>query len=313
MARAAKPFTKSQTKPVATSQLAGYVRNTKDVLSRLIELKLVTIRLILISTLIILIIAGPTLYAHFTDTAASINDLATVSATGFAAFVIELFASLLSVVGGSVLSALSFAEQLGIAFAMFLTWVTTLWLLRAQAKGRENLNVREGLYTASAPLIPFVLVSLWGVLQILPLALVMSGFSLLSTAGGLSNILVRVAAIGIVILAVAYTLYWLVSTIMALIIVTIPGTYPWFALQSAKKIVSGFRLRIFKHVLWMVGFTVVTSTILLAPMLALDIITGHRLGLLVTLYGVMLYLAFVVFSTTYLYVQYRRIVDERAD
>lgn len=194
---------------------------------------------------------------------------------------------------------------------LLLGWLTMVWLLRHVTNGTA-VRLRDGLYNAGAPLIPTALVAVAGLLQALPLiataivysAAVSSNF----LAGGVETMLfVAVAA-----LLALLSLYWLSSTFIALVVVTLPGMYPWAALRAAGDLAVGRRLRLLLRLLWLglliviVWAVVLIPTILLAgvlPVSWLPLVPVAILGL--TAFS-------LVLSSTYIYLLYRKMVDDGA-
>jgi hypothetical protein len=108
------------------------------------------------------------------------------------------------------------------------------------------------------------------------------------------------------------------STFLAMVIVTLPGMYPMRALKAAGDLVVGRRLRIMYRLLWGVLITTLAWACVMIPVILLD--TGVK-NLLPAIKGVPfvpLLAAFmgaltVVWISSYIYLLYRRIVDDGAD
>lgn len=290
----------------------GYVAVSRRILDRLLEQKLAYTRLILLGVVSSLIVVGASAYFYYAETALSINDLSMVAASGVAGFGIGLAASLLAVMSGTIASSFSVLQLVWILFVLYMMYVVTLWILRQQSSSK-SLKVRDGLYVAGTSIVPSVLVGAWGLLQLLPFVLLVTGVSYVSTAGGLANPLVRVAVIALVILAAVYTLYWFTSTLIASLIATIPGTYPWAAITTASKLIRGYRSYLLKRTVWLAFIVTIFTMVVITPFLALDILTGNRLALIVIPVVTAVYLSAFVYAVAYIYELYRGVVDERAN
>lgn len=288
----------------------GYVAFSKDVVNIIGLQYRAFLRVALIAVVSMLVIIGVSTYSYYAETAISIGEFSAEAATGIARLMLEISALMLAVVSGTALSTLSILQLTWLGLILFLTFAVTIWLLRQQpvAKGA---TIRDGLYVSGAPLVPSIAVGLWAIVQLLPLALTISVLSLLFSAGGFSNPAVRIAALVLILLAAVYTLYWLVSTLIAAVIVTIPGTYPLGALRSAKELVRGYRFHLLKRLLWLGGLNLVAFIILAFPLLLLDILSGYRFGAAVVLVLQLGVVALFIYNCSYLFSLYRRIVDER--
>jgi hypothetical protein len=208
------------------------------------------------------------------------------------------------------------SQQIFSVLIGLLVWLTTVWLLRNLLAGHK-VTLRDGLYNAGAPIISTFLIGLVMVLQLLPVALALLGFSAASAsgllAGGVEAMLFWIAAS----LLAALSLYWITSTFIALIIVTLPGMYPLRALKTAGDMVVGRRLRILLRLLWMLAAIIVTWALILIPFILLDtwLKGAWPAAEWVPIIPVILLLlgaGSIVWSSAYVYLLYRKVVDDDA-
>lgn len=198
-----------------------------------------------------------------------------------------------------------------------LIWLTTIWLLRAQFAGKTP-KLRDALYDAGSPIVALFLIVLVATVQLLPIAIALVGFAALSSyglldGGGLSLLFWVVATLLSVL-----SLYWLTSTFMAMIIVTLPGMYPVQALRTASDLAIGRRVRILFRVVWLLVTILVAWAAIMVPIILFD---GWVKTLAPALQGIpvvpviMLLMGAVtiVWSTAYVYMLYRKAVDDDAD
>ena len=129
---------------------------------------------------------------------------------------------------------------------------------------------------------------------------------------GAAAMAISMALLGLVIL----TLYWLTSTFIALIIVTLPNMYPMRAIKLAGDLVSGIRLRILYRILWAFLVLAFFWAIILGIFISLDILL--RLWLewfmavpLVPFVILTMAVVSVVFLCVYIYMLYLEIVEAR--
>jgi len=208
------------------------------------------------------------------------------------------------------------AQQIYMVLIALLVWLTTIWLLRNILAGHK-VKLRDGLYSAGAPIFATVLVTLVLALQLIPLALAAIGYAAASStgllAGGVAAMLFWIAA---ALLSIT-SLYWITSTFFAMVIVTLPGMYPMRALRTAGDMVIGRRLRILLRILWMFLVIGIAGAIILIPVILLT--TGLTnlwpalssvpiVPFVLMLYGVCVF----IWSASYIYLLYRKVVDDDA-
>ena len=207
-------------------------------------------------------------------------------------------------------------QQVYIVFLGLLVWLTTIWLLRNLLAGHK-VKMRDGLYSAGSPIIPTLLVTLVLIVQLIPAGLAVVGYAAANASGllsgGVSAMLFWIAA---VLLAVI-SLYWITSTFFAMIIVTLPGTYPMRALKTAGDMVIGRRLRILLRILWMMVSISVTGAVVLIPTILINTGITHiwsgfsNVPFVPTILMLFSVTAFI-WAASYIYLLYRRVVDDDA-
>lgn len=215
---------------------------------------------------------------------------------------------------GGISQTLTEAQQVYAGIIVLLTWLTTVWLLRNLLAGHK-VKMRDGLYSAGAPIVSTFIVALVFIVQLLPLALAVIGYSAASAtgllAGGVEAMLFWIVALLLTVLSA----YWVTSTFFALIIVTLPGMYPYQALKTASDLVIGRRLRILLRLVWMIVVTTVVWVFVMIPIIIFDswiksvwgAISGFPtvpLTLLIT--GAIT----VIWISSYVYLLYRKVVDD---
>ena len=152
----------------------------------------------------------------------------------------------------------------------------------------------------------------------LPLALVLIGYSAAIAsgllAGGVEAMLFWVAA-G---LLTSLSIYWITSTFFALVIVTLPGMYPFQAIKTAGDLVIGRRLRILLRIIWMAVGAFLAWAIILIPIIIFDTwLKGiwKAINWVPTVPIILLGLSSltIVWVSSYIYLLYRKVVADDAD
>ena len=225
---------------------------------------------------------------------------------------------LASSVTGNWNQPLTEAQQVYAIITGLLTWLTAVWLLRViMAGGKPRL--RDGLYSAGAPIISTFIVLLVLVVQLLPVAIATAGFgaaiaSGLIDGGGVEAMLFWAAFTLLLMLS----LYWITSTLLALVIVTLPGTYPFKAIKAAGDLVVGRRIRILLRLLWMALIMAIILLVVMVPIILFDawlkgIVPAISWVPIVPVLLVVVSSLAIVWISSYVYVLYRKVVDDDAD
>lgn len=213
-------------------------------------------------------------------------------------------------------SSLPESQRFPVALCLLLVWLTTVWLLREIMMNRRP-RLRDGLYNAGAPLLSTVSVLLALLVQLLPagvMALLYVGLSsaeLLNT--GFARMLISVLAAAVA----ALVLYWISSTIIALVIVTLPGVYPMRALKAAGDMVVGRRLRIMYRLVWGILCVLLVWLVIMVSVVMLDRWLTSMLSWLANIpvvpcVGAVVVAWAVVWYATYVYLLYRKVVADDA-
>jgi hypothetical protein len=121
----------------------------------------------------------------------------------------------------------------------------------------------------------------------------------------------------VILLLVVLSLYWMSSTFIALVVVTLPGMYPWQAIKTAGDLVIGRRLRILWRLLWL-GFTIALSwVVVMVPVILFDawlkgVLPALEWLPLVPVALLALSSLTVIWAASYVYLLYRKVVDDDA-
>ena len=223
----------------------------------------------------------------------------------------------LTAITGGLSQSLTDVQQIYAGIITLLTWLTSIWLLRNILAGHK-VKVRDGLYSAGAPILSTFIVALLFIVQLLPLALALIAYSAASTAGllagGVESMLFWIAASLLAVLS----LYWITSTIIALVVVTLPGMYPYQAIKTAGDLVVGRRLRVLLRFLWLALTVVISWALIMIPIILFDAwLKGlwPSIGWLPIVPIALLGLSAltIVWVSSYVYLLYRKVVADDAD
>lgn len=191
-----------------------------------------------------------TIEAGLSGTAASV-------ATG-----LSLFAIMLSSSGSNT-------NQVAGLYQMILIVITTLaliWALR-QTYGDKLVSAKEAFYNGMYPLVPFLLVGLVVLLQLVPLLVGSWIFSTVITGGIAVTTAEQMMALILIVALVLLSFYMLTSSLFALYIVTLPDMTPMKALRSARSIVRYRRWTIMRRILALPVLLLVIGAIVMLPII----------------------------------------------
>lgn len=206
------------------------------------------------------------------------------------------------------------AQQIFSILTFLMAWLATVWLLRNLLAGHK-VKLRDGLYNSGAPLFAILCISFFIAVQLIPIAIAALGYNAASTsglidAGGAGAMLFWIGAALLTVLS----LYWITSSLFAMIVVTLPGMYPYRAIQTAGDIILGRRIKILLRWLWMALVIAVTWILVLIPTILLDM--GIK-----SLWPAVAWLPIVpvavlvmaglttIWTTAYVYLLYRKVVE----
>lgn len=199
---------------------------------------------------------------------------------------------------------------------VFFTWLATVWALRNVMADRK-VRVRDAIYSSGAPVVSTVVVGFVLVIQLLPLAIAVLVYNAAIysglIAGGVEEMLLWMALFLLGILS----LYWITSTIIALVVVTLPGMYPFQAIRTAGDLVIGRRLRILLRLVWIVLLTIVIWLVTVIPIILFDAWIKQiwpNIFWIPTVPIVILLMSSItiVWLAAYVYMLYRKVVDDDA-
>jgi len=223
---------------------------------------------------------------------------------------------LVTAVTGGITNTLTDAQQIYAALIILLTWLTTVWLLRSILAGHKA-RLRDGLYNASAPLLSTFLVALVLIAQLLPIAIALIGYSAASSTQLLDSGVAAMLFWIVAALLAVLSLYFITSTFIALVVVTLPGMYPMQALKTAGDLVIGRRIRILLRMVWLGLSITVMWFVIMIPVILFDtwlkslFPTIQWLPLIPVALLVMSTIT-VIWSASYVYLLYRRVVEDDA-
>ena len=297
-------------------KLPGYFAFTGQVFKTIWSNRKSFLAIILIYCAISALLIGISPQETFSDLRDNLSEIGQGIAGGGFGSVTESAILASSMLFGSLTPELSEAQQVYLAIMGLLTWLAVVWMLRQRLAGR-TATLRDALYNSGAPVIPTGIISIIFILQLVPIAVVSIGYAAASSTGlidgGVEAMMFWLAAAGLTCLSV----YWVTATALALVIITLPGMYPLRALKIAGDMVVGRRIRILLRLFWLVLLMVAMWFILMTIAVLIDAGIKALLPVLssvpvVPIAALILGALSLLLSAVYVYLLYRRIVDDDA-
>lgn len=165
------------------------------------------------------------------------------------------------------------------AYQTFFTLITSLaiiWAVRQVLAG-EKVSAKEAYYKGLYPLVPFMLVLVVVILQLLPAAIGATIYSIIINGGLAVTALENALWLVLFVMLCLLSFYMVLSSVFALYIVTLPDMTPFKALRSARNVVLhrrlsiGLRVLALLLVLVLLVLTVVFPVIIFLPWLAMAV------------------------------------------
>ena len=212
---------------------------------------------------------------------------------------LNLFTFLVASGTGTTAAGVANAYQI---LALIVISLAIIWACRQLYAGKA-VRVRDGFYQGMSPLITSILVLLVASLQLLPMLLGLFLYDSLISGGVLTvaweQAIIALVSVGLI----ALSIYWVLATVFALYIVTLPGMTPLAAISSARSIVRFRRGLILRKLLFLLIALVVPAAIILVPV-----------SIYVTIAAVPVYFMLTVVAIgvihAYLYNLYRALIAE---
>lgn len=184
-----------------------------------------------------------------------------------------------------------------------ITSLALIWALRQTYSGAKKLRIRDSFYKGMYALVPFIIVMLAIVVQLLPALIVSSLYSVLQNNSLIVGTPEQVVATIVLIAGLMLSLFWISSSLFAVYIVTLPNTDPRDALRAAKKLIRFRRAVIIRRVLFLPLVLLIISAAILIPLIILLAPAAEVLFVLFTILVIA-----VVHS--YFYTLYRSLLNE---
>jgi hypothetical protein len=301
---------------IRTLELPGYIAFTLEVWRVLWRHKSTFGWLVVVYSLFSGLLLGLASQDAYTQVSESLRTATGSLLKGDAAQLGEVSSQIGVIMSGGLSTSPSESQQFLGGLMVLMAWLTTVWLLRAFLAGHTP-RLRDGIYNSGAPIIPTFILGLFLVVQMIPATLAAIALSAALPTGLIDQGVESMLFWTVALLLFLLSLYWVTSTLIAMIVVTLPGVYPLEALKTANELVVGRRLRILLRLIWLLFTTLLFSALGLVYSILLDSILKSIFPAIEWLpfvpFGLLFIGSFsILWTASYIYLLYRKVVDDNA-
>ena len=118
-------------------------------------------------------------------------------------------------------------------------------------------------------------------------------------------------------LIIVLSLYWILSSVLAMVLITIPGMYPMQAISLAGDLSVGRRGRLLKRIIWHIIQVISLWVVVLIPIILFEDWISKKNEIvasipLVQSVQVLLLTSTFAWTSAYIYLLYRRIIEDKS-
>lgn len=127
-------------------------------------------------------------------------------------------------------------QQFLSALLAIFFWLALIWATR-MLLANKLIKLRDTLYYSGGPFIPTLVILSIICVQLIPAALGIFAYAIVTNGQWLQGGVESMVFAGAMVLLCLLSLYWLTSSIIGAVVVTLPGMYPLRALATARDLV----------------------------------------------------------------------------
>ena len=182
-----------------------------------------------------------------------------------------------------------------------LASLVIIWALRHLMAG-QIISVKQAYYKSMAPLIPFLLILVVIIIQLLPVTIGAGILAAVATSVFTDTTLATIVTSVLFVLLAGWSLYMVSASLFALYIVTLPDMEPRQALRSARELVSFRRLAVIRKIFFMPLFILAVMAVIIVPLIL------YASAIVPAVFYALSMLS-ILFIHTYLYSLYRSLLE----
>ena len=200
-----------------------------------------------------------------------------------------------------------------------ITWLVSIYLARHLLAGHHP-RMRDGLYNALSPLISTLFVALIVFIELIPIMFVVITYQAAVSTEFLKTPFYALVYFIFASLMTILSVYLTSSSLMGLIAVSAPGLYPLTAIETARNLIAGRRIRFLVRILYLFFWVALIYVIIVLPAILLDILVKgafpwlNDLGIPFVPFVLLIVTVFIfIFISIYVYLFYRQLLDYKDD
>lgn len=191
------------------------------------------------------------------------------------------------------------------AYQLILGLIASLaiiWALRQIFAGTQ-IRIRDAYYNGMTPLIPFILVLLIIGVQLMPMLVGSTVYSIVMANGIAVHVIEQISWFALFIILTLTSLYMISSSLIALYIVTLQDMTPIKALRSAKNLVRGRRWEVMRKLLFLPFILLIVAAVIMLPIIIALTPLAQWAFFVLTMFSLLA-------IHTYMYTLYRELLNE---
>ena len=290
--------------------IPGYWEFTNEVRIMIWNDKWLFIKFMLVYGFFSFVIVGLLSQDNYNLLQKTVNAVGANVVAGELSTIVQNVAIFSGVLGGAFNPTLTEVQQVYAVILFLLGWMTLVWLLRQLMAGHKNVRLRDGLYSSGTPLIATFIIFLVILLQMIPFAIALIAYGAAYSVNIFDNTLFTTLFWVVELLLFVISIYWITSSVLAMIVVTLPGMYPLQALKASGDLVIGRRLRILYRLGWLCLSIVILWAIVILPMILINNISWLQIIPIVPIIVLLLSAFTMVWASSYIYILYRKLVSD---
>ena len=140
------------------------------------------------------------------------------------------------------LTTMNDAQKVFATLLFMITWLVSIYLTRHILAGRQ-IKMRDGLYNALSPLVSSFFVALIIFIELIPIMVVIITYQAAIATEFLKTPFYALVYFIFASLMSLLSIYLVSSSTLGLVAVSAPGLYPLVAIETARNLIAGRRLR----------------------------------------------------------------------
>ncbi len=290
--------------------MPGYIAFTNQVRQMLWGHKWLFTKFLALYSLFSFLIVGVLSQDNFNLLNKTVNQLGGNVVAGELSSIVQNVAIFAGIFSGAFNQTLTESQQVYSGLLLLIGWLTIVWLLRQIMAGHKKLKLRDGLYSSGSPLVSTFLLFLVFFVQLIPFALALIAYGVADSADVFGDVLFTTMFWIVELILVVISMYWITSTTIALVVVTLPGMYPFQALKAAGDLAIGRRLRLLYRLAWLLLTIVVIWAVIILPFILLSQISWLSSLPIIPVVALLLNSFTVLWTASYVYLLYRKLVSD---